>query len=251
MVFKAGTLVGAMLIGSPAFSQGSLGITGATFGLASTEDEAGDLQSSLGSSVDVRITGVHGLQGELSFAETATGTIGKLTAHLYMAPHPDRKYGLVFSLSDVDGRSMAWGSAGAEAMISLNENTTFEGHLGLGAAQGSSLDFIFGGVSSAHSIGPEWVIEAALDVADVDEASFRATMIDASLKASFSPQGRPWSAFAGITHSELAGRDGDAAATRLGFGVTFAFGTTGGVDPATRMFRSPDPVAGLVRRGLW
>ena len=251
MILRTAFLVGALVIGSPAMSQSSLGITGATLEVTSTEDEAGQLRTSFATSVDVRITECHGLQGDLRFGETRGGTIGHLGGHLYLAPQPGQKYGLFLSLSDVDGRSMAWVNAGAEAMFSLGENTTIEGRLGLGRADSGSLDYIFGGVSLAHALSPSFEVEAALDVADFDEAAFRATSVDASLTARYSPQGSPWGVYASVTQSELVGRDGGISDTRFGLGMTFNFGQTGGVRPTTRMFRSQDPVSGLVRRGIW
>lgn len=241
----------AIGLGSPVWAQSSLGISEATLSLGSTEDEDGARQSLVASSVDVRITAVHGLQGDLSFADTASGTIGQLGAHLYMAPRPGQKYGLFLSLSDVDGRSLSWLSLGAEGMLSLGENTTLEGRLGLGAADGNSRDYVFGGVSLVHAFGPTFEVEAALDVAEFDEAAFRATAIETSLTARYSPEGAPWGVYASLTQSDLTGRDGAPGRTRIGLGVTFNFGTSGGTDPGTRPFRQSDPVAQLVRRGIW
>lgn len=241
----------AIVLGTPVWAQSSLGISGATLSLGSTEDEDGARQSHVASSVDVRITEVHGLQGDLTFSDTASGTIGQLGAHLYMAPQPGQKYGLFLSLSDVDGRSLAWVSLGAEGMLALSENTAIEGRLGLGAADGNSRDYIFGGVSVVHAFSPAFEVEAALDLAEFDEAAFRATAVETSLTARYSAEGSPWGVYASVTHSDLTGRDGAAAATRIGLGVTFTFGTSGGTDPHTRPFRQSDPVAQLVRRGIW
>lgn len=251
MKVRAAVACVALFLGFPVCAQSSLGISGATLDLGSTEDESGTRRSRVASSVDVRITGAHGLQGDLSFAETSSGTVGQLAAHLYMAPRPGQKYGLFVSLSDVDGRALSWLSLGAEGMLSLGQNTTLEGRVGLGATDGGSRDFIFGGVSLAHALSPALELEAALDVADFDETSFRATSIDASLTARYSPEGSPWGAYASVTRSDLTGRDDASAATRIGFGVTLNFGASGGVDPHTRPFRSTDPGSPLVRRGIW
>ena len=251
MKFQAAIACVAIVFGSPVLAQSCLGITGATLEAGSTEDETGRQNASFASSVDVRITDVHGLQGDLSFYETSSGTVGQLGTHLYMAPSPGQKYGLFLSFSDADGRSMAWASLGAEGMLSIGEDTVVEGRLGLGAAHGNSLDYIFGGVSVAHAVSDEFEIEAALDAADFDEASFRATAIETSLTLRYSPSGAPWGLYASATRSDLTGRDGANASVRLGLGVSFAFGAAGGTDPNTRMFRKTDPLAPLVRRGLW
>ena len=236
--------------GFPVWAQDSLGIAGATLELGSAEDEAGARRAGMASSVDVRITGVHGLQGDLSFTDTATGTLGRVGAHLYMAPAPGRKYGLFVSLSDMDGRSMTWASAGAEGMLELSGRTIVEGRLGLGAADGNALDFIFGSLSMAHAVTPAFEVEAALDLADFDEADFRATAVEATVTARYSPENTPWGVYASLGRSDLTGRDGRPAKTRIGFGVTIRFGNTGGVDADTRTFRRADPVAPLVRRGI-
>lgn len=250
---KVQTAFACLLIclGFPVCAQSSLGITGATLELGSTEDETGAMQGAFSSSVDVRITSAHGLQGDLSFSGSQTGTIGQLGGHLYMVPQPGQKYGLFIALSDMDGRSMAWVSAGAEAMFALGENTVIEGRLGLGATDRNSGDYIFGGVSLAHAFTPELEVELALDVSDFDEAGFQATSLEASLIARYSPKGSPWGVYGSVTRSDLTGHNGAPAQTRIGVGVTFNLGASGGVDPHTRMFRRTDPVAPLVRRGIW
>lgn len=251
MFVRATCVFVSLVLGFPVHAQSSLGISGATFSLGSTEDEDGALRGDVSSSVDVRITDIHGLQGDLSFAQTASGTLGTLAGHFYMAPRPGQKYGLFVSLSDLDGHAVSWISAGAEGMVSLGDDTVLEGRLGLGAADSGSRDYIFGGLSLAHAFSPAFEIEGALDIADFDEAVFRATAIDASLTARYSPEGAPWGVYASVTRSELTGRDGEAAATRIGLGMTINFGTAGGADTDTRLFRAQNPGAALVRRGIW
>ena len=251
MSFKVCVAALAIFFGTPVLAQSNLGITGMSLNLGSIEDEAGDWRGGLASSIDIKVTDVHGLQGHLSFSDTAGGTIGSLGAHLYMAPQPGQKYGVFFNLSDLDGRSMLWFSAGAEGMLELSESTLLEGRLGLGASDERSLDFIFGGVSIAHALSPEYEIEAALDVTDFDESSFRATSVEASLTARYSPEDVPWGFYASLSHSDLTGRSGTGSATRIGLGMTYQFGSISGVRADTRHFRNADAVAPLVRRGLW
>lgn len=232
----------------PAFAQSSLGITGTELSLGAVEDETGVYRGDGRIAVDVAITEFHGFQGDLAFSDTETGYIGTLATHLYMTPQLDQKYGLFAALSDVDGRSMLYGSIGAEAMLSLGGNTLVEGRGGLGWADTGGLDYVFASASIAHQFAPAVELELALDVADFDEASFSATSYDAGLRASYSPDGSPWGAYVSVTHSALSGHD---AATRVGLGLNISLGTAGGTDPHTRLFRTPDPVAPLVRRGLW
>ena len=155
------------------------------------------------------------------------------------------------TLSDVDGRSMTWGSLGVEGMLSLGSNTVVEGRTGLGVADEAGLDFIFAGVSLAHRFTPTLEIETFLDVAEFDEPALRAISYEAGIAAHYSPDGAPWGLYASLTHSDLSGRDGTRGETRLGLGLTIEFGASRGVDPNTRQFRVSDPVAPLVRRGLW
>ena len=238
-------------ISGSAFAQSSLGIIGAALSFGMTEDEAGSARMDGAVTVDVAITGVHGFQGDLRFADTGGGGIGALGAHVYMAPHEGQKYGLFARFSDVDGRSMMWGALGAEGMVSLAPATTLEVQGGLGAADVRGLDFIFGGATLAYALSPNFEVSAALDVADFDETAFRATSYEAGLRASYSPEGAPWGVYGSLTHSGLTGRDGAPGETRIGFGLTLTFGSSGGTDPKTRPFRSSDPVAPLLRRSLW
>lgn len=247
------TLIFALVLGFsvPAYAQSSLGITGAAFSFGQTEDEGGAARTQGAASVDVAITGVHGFQGELRFADTEGGGIGSVGAHLYMAPGSARKYGLFATLHDVDGRSLMWASFGAEGMVSILEDTMLEFRAGIGAADSGGLDFIFAGASVTYSVSPAVSIAAVLDLADYDEAMFRATSYEATISARYSPEGRPWGIYTSLGRSGLMGRDGARSETRLGFGLTLDLGTSGHTNPRTQHFGATDPVAPLVRRGLW
>lgn len=232
----------------PAFAQSSLGISGLDLSLGVVEDEAGDRRGDARGAVTVAITEYHGFQGDVAFSDTGTGAIGTVAAHLYMTPQPGQKYGLFAALSDVDGRSMIYGSFGVEGMLSLGQNTSIEARAGMGWADVDGLDYVFAGAAVAHQLAPAVELELSLDVADFDEAGFSATTYDAGLKATYNPEGSPWGAYVSVTQSGVSGH-GDA--TRLGLGLNLTLGTSGGTDPHTRSFRTPDPVASLVRRGLW
>ena len=239
-------------VSGPALAQSSLGITGASFNLGATQDESGTYQlEGAAAVVDVAVTSVHGFQGDLSFADTVGGGIGTIGAHIYMSPVNGQKYGLFATLSDVDGKSMLWGTLGAEGMLSMGKNTVAEVRGGFGYADESGLDFIFGGVGMAHALTADWTVEGAVDLADFDEAAFRATAYDVTLKAEYSPQDTLWGAYASVAYSGLAGRDDADGEMRLGLGLSVSFGNVGGTDTDTRLFRSPDPVAPLLRRDLF
>ena len=232
-------------------AQSSLGIQSARIEFGGSQDEVQNFQAGASIGVDVAITSFHGLQGDLRFSDTANGMIGQLGAHLYMTPKPGQKYGVMATLSDVDGRSMMWGSLGVEGMFSLSRNTVVEGRTGLGVADEGGLDFIFAGVSLAHRFNPALEFETFIDVAEFDEAALQAISYEAGIAAHYSPDGAPWGIYASLTHSDLGGRDGTRGETRIGLGLTIEFGASRSVDPASRQFRTSDPVAPLVRRGLW
>ncbi len=239
----------ALLAGTPAMA-GGLGIEGANLSFGALQDEAGDMQGQFSASVDVAVTSAHGLQGDLTFQDTSFGTIGRLVAHAYMDPVPDQKYGLFLALSDLDGRSLTWGDVGVEGQLALSDTTLIEGRAGLGRADSGGLDYIFGGLSLAHAVSPTITLEARLDLAEFDEADFRAVSVDTGLRARYSPEGSTWGLYAEVIHSDLTGRDGTRGEMRLGAGVTMTFGQSGAVTTADRPFRDYDAVGGLVRRGL-
>lgn len=236
---------------APAVAQSSLGIQGLDLQFGIIEDEAGTAQTDLKSRLDVAITEVHGFQGDVAFANTQHGLIGQLAAHLYMTPRQGQKYGVFASLSDVDGRMMTWGSLGIEGMLALTDETTLEGRAGMGISDVDSLDYIFGDISVAHSPFDNLDVETAITLTEFDEAALRAISYDLSITARYSIDGAPWGAFVSVSQSGLSGRDGAPGETRFGFGVTMSFGQSGGVAPASRPYRSMDPVAPLVRRDLW
>ncbi|MEO0467902.1 MAG: hypothetical protein AAF216_15290, partial [Pseudomonadota bacterium] len=232
----------------PAFASETLGITGASLEIEKVQDENGDLRNAGRAIVDVAITRFHGFQGDLAYSGTGTGDVGTVAAHLYMTPQHGQKYGLFASLSDVDGRAMLYGSLGAEGMLSLGEDTVIEARAGMGWADSNGLDYVFAGASLAHQLTPSLELEVAVDFAEFDEVALTASAYDAGLKATYRPEGAPWSVYASATQSGLTDHGSE---TRLGLGISLSLGTLGGTDPHTRPFRTPDPVAALVRRGLW
>ena len=229
----------------------SLGLTGANVTLSYTQDEAQDWQFSAAvAALNVNITAIHGLQTGLTFADTENGGIGTLDAHLFMAPTPAAKYGLFATLSDVDGRALRWGTLGAEAMLSLTPQTTADVRTGIGYSD-DGLDFVFAGAGLTHALGEALTLSARLDLTDFDEPGLHALSHEASLTAQYRPTGSGWSAFASLTTSGLTGPDAMDPETRIGLGVSFDIGQTGGTAPTERLFSTNDPVAPLIRRGLW
>ncbi len=235
----------------PLLAQSSLGIKGSDLTFGVQQDEAGAAQVETTFRFDVAVTEFHGFQGDIAFEDTDYGLIGSVGAHFHMTPREGQRYGLFASISDVDGRSMTWGSIGAEGMLSLGETSVVEGRAGMGVSDVGGLDYIFAGGSIATEFSPGIEFEANIDVAEFEEASFQAVSYDAGLTARYSPEGAPWGVYASVARSGLSGADGVPGETRLGLGLTMSFGATGGTDPRFRPFRTSDPVAQLVRRDLW
>lgn len=247
------TLMVVVVVGfsSTAFAQSSLGITGAEFTFGQMQDESGNAQGSVTANVNVAVTEFHGFQGGLSFADTEFGAVGTLETRLYMTPHSGQKYGLFATISDVDGRAFTWGSIGAEGQFLWADDSVFGVRAGLGAANTGGLDYIFGGISIARAISPELEIETSIDLAEFDEASFRAISYDAGIVMRYNFNRSPLGMYASLNRSGLTGRDGTGGETRIGLGISVSLGTAGGIDPHTRKFRQSDPVSSLVRRGFY
>ncbi len=235
----------------PVSAQSSLGITGAEVALGVAADEAGSSRVDGRAVVDVAITDVHGFQGDLSFADTASGGVGTLVAHLYMAPAAGQKYGLFAQLGDVDGRSLTYGSVGAEGMLNIGSDSVLEASAGIGAASDGGLDYIFAGVGLTHAYSDALELSATLDLAEFDEPALQAISYEAGLRAEYSPEGAPWGVYASVSHGGLSGRDSASGETRIGVGLSLSLGNSGGADAHTRPFRSVDPLVPLLRRGLW
>lgn len=250
MRFLACVLVSSLFAG-PAFAQSSLGIKGTALTFGAVQDEAGEAQLQSAFRIDVAITEFHGFQGDIAFEDTDFGMIGTVGAHLYMTPREGQRFGLFAALSDVDGRSMTWGSIGAEGMVAVGDQSVVEGRAGMGMSDVGGLDYIFAGASFATELSPSAEIEFHADVAEFEEIAFQAISYDVGVTARYSPEGAPWGVYASVTQSGLSGSDGAPGETRLGLGLTMTFGATGGTDTKYRPFRTVDPVAPLVRRNLW
>ena len=250
MRFPFCVLVSALLAG-PVSAQSSLGVIGSELAFGVQQDEGGTAQTVTSFRIDVAVTDVHGFQGDIAFEDTDHGLIGTVGAHLYMTPREGQRYGLFAALSDVDGRTMNWGSLGAEGMLSLSENTVIEGRVGMGVSDVNGLDYVFAGGSIAFEPDDSLELEAALDLAEFEEAGFQAVSYDVGVTARYSQPGNPWGVYANVIQSGLSGSDGAPGETRFGLGITLQLGATGGTNPKTRPFRATDPVVPLVRRNLW
>ena len=241
----------AVFVAHGASAQSSLGFQGIDLRFGALQDETGEIQVVSSLRLDVAITDAHGLQGDVTFEDTDNGLIGGLGAHLYMTPVEHHKYGLFASLSDVDGRSMSWLSVGAEGMIASGDDLVFEGRAGIGFSDVEGLDYTFADGGFAFALSDNLAVETHLTVAEFEEASFQAISYDAGASLHYTTSGSPWETYASLSYSGLTGRDSHPGEFRVGFGISMSFGQIGGLSPKTRPFRIVDPVAPLVRRGLW
>lgn len=241
----------AVVVAHSVSAQSSLGIQGTDLRFGALQDETGEVQVLSSLRLDVTITDAHGLQGDVTFEDTGNGLVGGLGTRLYMAPVEHQKYGLFASLSDVDGRSMSWLSVGAEGMFAAGDDLVFEARAGMGVSDVEGLDYIFADGGFAIALSDNLAVETHLTVAEFEEASFQAISYDAGASLHYTASGSPWGTYASINYSGLTGRDSRPGELRVGFGVSMSFGQIGGLSPKTRPFRIVNPVAPLVRRGLW
>lgn len=245
------TSLAALLLAQGASAQSSLGVQGTELRFGAFQDEAGIAQTQTSMKIDVAVTGAHGLQGDVIFEDTNYGLIGGLGAHLYLKPNEHHKYGVFATLADVDGRSMSWFSLGAEGIVGISDNLLFEGRTGLGVSDVGGLDYIYADGTFAWSIDDSMIVETHLSVAEFEEASFQAISYNAGVTLEYSATGSPWGAYTSLSYSGLAGRNSQQGEARFGFGISVSLGGIGGVSPNSRLFRSLDPIAPLIRRDLW
>ncbi len=202
---------------------------------------------------DFRITGSHGLQLDLALTDGASGLVGQIDAHLYMAPQADRKYGLFLSLVDVDGREATVAMAGVEGMVELAPGTVFSGRAALGYARPQALDFIAVSGRLDHAVTDSLSVFAEFGLAEIDEEALRAVTRQGRAGIVWEPAGRPFALTLAVARDSIGGRDARPAETRAELGLSFRFGATGGARRPVleRPFPSPQPFAPLIAAGLF
>lgn len=200
-------------------------------------------------STDFAITGAHGVQLDLGAVGYADGFLGQIDAHLYLMPTDAAKYGLYFSLADVDGREATIASLGVEAMFALSGRTEVHGRAGLGMANPGHMEFITASLGASHALGDQVAVFGDVMVTEVDEAALRAVGVVARLGVSYQPLGQAWEVTALIAREGATGRDAAAFETRAELGFTWHLGAGGGARRgiAARGFASPQPTFHLRR----
>ncbi len=236
----------ACFFATPTLAQTELGISGLELTLG---HEGGDGGGSLAqAALDVAITEVHGLEGDLGLYQTRQGTLGTAAAHIYMRPREGRKYGLFAFAGDLDGVSATYGGSGFEGRYAVSKQTAVGAQAGLGLTHRTGFDFLFGSVELTHDLGQGLTFSAETYLADFDEAEFRATAVEARLGLDYRPDGQPWGLWADISHDTLSGH---ASETRISAGISVEFGTPRRGGLAGRPFGTPRPLKPLISRGLF
>ena len=204
-------------------------------------------------SSDVALTGVHGLQLDLGVVRYGHEVLGQLDAHLYMMPHDAAKYGLFFSLADIDGREATIAMVGVEGMFALSDRTELHGRAGIGMAMPGHMEFISLSLGASHAVNDQMAIFGDLAIAEIDEAALRAVTTAARIGVSYQPAGRSWALSAAFVRDGAGADTKTASETRAELGFTLHLGGGGGAKRrlATRGFASTQPLDPLLQRGLF
>lgn len=238
-------------LSSPAAAD-SLGFRFADISIGGTAS-AGKMAGQFHASADFAVTDVHGLQLDIGVIGYSSEFLGQIDGHIYMMPTEAAKYGLYFSLADMDGREATIASVGVEGMFALSERTELHGRAGLGMAMPGTMDFITLSMGASHALNEQVAVSADVTVAEYDEAALRAVGSTARVGVNYQPLGRPWEVSASVVRDGLTGRDAAAFETRAELGFTLHLGAGGGAKRGlpSRAFASPQPFDPLLRRGMF
>lgn len=218
-------------------------------GVASDDDVQGHARLS----TDFAITDAHGLQLDLGVTGYDGAFLGQIDGHLYMMPTPAAKYGLFFSLADMDGREATIAFAGVEGMFALSKRTELHGRAGIGMALPGDMEFITLSAGASHAVSSAVAIFGDVTVTEIDEASLHAIGTSAHFGVIYQPDAQPWEVSASVVHDGLIGRDAAAFETRAEIGFTWHLGAGGGAKRsiAARAFANIQPFDPLLRRGMF
>ena len=238
-------------LSSPA-SADSLGFRFADISVGATASD-GALAGQIRATADFAITDAHGVQLDLGAVGYRGEFLGQIDGHIYMMPTESAKYGLYFSLADMDGREATIASVGVEGMFALSARTEVHGRAGIGMARPGNMDFITVSIGASNALSDKVAVFGDITMAEFDEAALRAVGTTARIGVSYQPEGRPWQVSASVVRDGLTGRDGAAFKTRAELGFTWHLGAGGGAmrGIGTRAFANPQPFDPLLRRGMF
>lgn len=241
------------LAAQPALAQSSLGFRTGDVSIATISHSAKD--GSVSSEVvrvrgDFAITGYHGAQFDLDYANAGSASIGTLAAHLYMTPRKGQKYGLFASIGDYDSISSTVAQLGAEGMFAVGDAYLLETRAGIGVRDPKSMDYIFAGLGLSRPAGRAGRLTLAVDVADLEETGFATSIVDGRITYEHFLQGTPASLSVTLGAVTLDGSGAGRGGAYVGLGLRIRLGR-GGTDPATRLFDRTAPITMLHRIGVF
>jgi hypothetical protein len=170
-------LVSLFLLNNGASAQSSLiGFEGATLALDSTG--AADLSASY------LITAHHGLQLDASLEPASGSLLARASAHLYLIPANDGRYGAFVEFSDLDDAPIWSIEAGIEGVWE-GEDTTFGLRAGGGFARPGALDYIFASAAWERGLSDAFTFAASATVAEFDEADISAIGTQAEVSINY------------------------------------------------------------------
>jgi hypothetical protein len=244
----------AVLILSATFARADSGI-----GVNFAEAEAGTSRTDAASrgtlrlTTDVLITRAHGLQLDFGLEEDPSGTIGRIDGHLYMIPQPNQKFGLFFSVTDVDGREATVAQVGIAGMLEFAPGTVLSGHASLGMVRPQKVDFVAVSARVSHALSDGLSVFAEIGGAEFEEEFLHVVTRQTRAGLIWEPKGRPLAATLSLARSDLAGRDGRPGETRVEFAVTYRFGAKGGARRPLRErpFLAPQSAVPMIAAGIF
>lgn len=241
----------AFCFSSAANAQSSLGVTGAELSFGGFSQSQGGTSFEAEIVLDVAVTEVHGLQGDLAWIETNSGAVGRIGGHLYMTPVAGQKYGLFGVVGDVNGRDLTYAAIGIEGMFEVSDTLALGGYVGAGAGTADGLDVIFAGFEGTYMLSETLRLDGGVQVTEYDEIGLQAVGTEARFNVRYAPKGQPFAVTAGVVQDMLTGPNGAPAKTRGEIKISWSLGTINGAEPVSRQLRTPDPFLPLIRRGMY
>ena len=245
-------LAAAIAALSSPVSADSLGFRFAEVSVAAQASEF-PMSGQIHATADFAITKAHGVQFDFAAVGYQGEFLGQLDGHIYMMPTDAAKYGLYFSLADMNGREATIASVGVEAMFAVSPGTEVQGRAGIGMALPGNIDFITVSVGASHAFSDQLAVFGDLSMAELDEAALRAMATTARVGISYQPQGQSWEISGALSRDGLTGRDASRFENRAELALTLHLGAGGGAKRglSKRRFSAPQPFDPLLRRGLF
>ncbi|MBY6047366.1 hypothetical protein [Vannielia litorea] len=250
-ITAAALAVASFLLPVPLSAQSSaIGFSAAELTFGHLSGESGSL-STLDASADFAITAHHGFQLDVGVVDYGEVWFGNIAAHLYLQPSQQAKYGLFLAYSDANDTEASTIEAGIEGIWSLTPATTLTARAGMGRADPSEMDYIFGSIGLEQAITDQLAITGRLAVVDADEASTALTATTLDLGLRYHLPSAPVSLYVGASHSHISGTI-STDETRLALGLTAAIGgpRSARAPAATRQFAPVRPLRPLLERSM-